>query len=290
MPSPAPAAGQVLLPGSTYRSITASMTAPPAPALSLGLLTDQLAPVGLNLVGITTALAFDRTQPSGRRVRDVVPHCGTIIVVASGGREFWDRMWHDLGQPAPPPQAWSRPIEDRCARTSSDVVAWLANHGVVARAVCARTHPRLNLVQMAEVAGLGVVSPVSEWLLHPQYGPWLSVRFALLVDGTPFGTKFPRPIAGEYQPCAGCDQPCVAACPAAVCHDGDVDHGRCATWRHGGGCMAGCEMRRACPRGVEHRFDPAEERFRHAYALFDMQRQFGLGGWRFVPQWLRGPA
>ncbi|HLU40332.1 MAG TPA: hypothetical protein VK081_13185 [Planctomycetota bacterium] len=259
----------------------------PTPAIALGAVHERLAPLGLNLVGITSAEGFDKTQPSGRRVRELMPTCGTILVVGSGGRDFWQKMLSDLGEPVRDPQASYRPIEDRCARSSRELVEWLAEAGVVARAVCAQRTPSLNFAQLAEMAGLGVVSPVSEWLIHPQYGPWVSVRYALLLEGMPFGTAFTRSLAGEYQPCAGCDQPCVRACPAHVCSGGSIERGRCATWRHDGGCESGCEMKRACPRGADHRFDAEEERFRHAYALFDLQREYGLGIWRFVPRRLR---
>jgi hypothetical protein len=261
------------------------MTSPPAPAIALGSVSELIAPAGLNLVGAVAAEAFDASQPSGRRVRDLAPRCGTVVVAASGGRAFWERML--AAGPLRTPHPWYRPMEKRCERIGAEVTAWLADRGVAARLACPHRHPLLNFTQMAEMAGLGVVSPVSEWLLHPQFGPWLSVRFALLVDGLPFGASFRRAIAGEFQPCAGCDQPCVRACPVAACGNGSMDHGRCATWRHEGGCESGCEMKRACPRGVEHRFGPQEEHFRQAYALFDGRREHGLGGWRLVPRRLR---
>ncbi len=257
------------------------------PALALGSITERMLPLGLNLVGATAAEAFDRTQPSGRRVRELATGCGTVVVVASGGREFWQRMQLDSGSIAGPTPRSPRPVDDRCAKASRDVAGWLATQGVVAHAVCPRRHPALNFSQLAEMAGLGVVSPVSDWLLNPHFGPWLSVRFALLIDGTPFGAAFPRSIAGEYQPCAGCDQPCVRACPANACCGGSMDRERCATSRHAGGCASGCEMKRACPQGVEHRFGADEEVFRQAEGLVHLRKEFGLGVWGFVPRDLR---
>ncbi len=57
----------------------------------------------------------------------------------------------------------------------------------------------------------------------------------------------------------------------------------CASHRHGGGCVSGCDVRRACPVGAQHRYDPDEESFRHAYSLFAMRKHFGLGLWKLVP-------
>lgn len=260
----------------------------PRPALTLGSLTECIRPFGLNLVGAITAEAFDRTQPSERRVRTLAPGCGTVVVIGSGGREFWERLELDARRP------WSsfvayRPVEERCALASRQATAWLASRGVSALAVSPRQQPMLNFPQLAEMAGLGVVSPVSNWLLNPQYGPWLTVNFALLVDSLPFGSGFPRAIAGEYQPCAGCHQPCVRACPAGACGGGSFDREVCGSWYHGGGCASGCDMKRACPQGAAHRFGAVEERLRHAEASADLVRDLGLGGWRrFMPRGLLG--
>jgi len=98
----------------------------------------------------------------------------------------------------------------------------------------------------------------------------------VLIAGTPFGD-----VEAEeqlpFQPCLNCDQPCVRACPVQV-YDGrggarlDV----CAEHRHIGHCKTGCDARRACPVGADHRYGPEEESFRHAYSLFSMRRHFGL--------------
>jgi hypothetical protein len=265
------------------------------PVLALSALSAAPARFGLNLVGALAAADFDRTQPSGRRLREIAPRCGTVVVVGNGGREFWQRMTLDGGASngasrgaGKPPFVGHRMIDDRCAQASAEVRALLAQHDVAAQPITPRQHPQVNFAQLAEMAGLGVVSPVSDWLLNPHYGPWLSVRFALLLDGMPWGDLATQGMASEYQPCSTCDQPCVRACQGQACCAGTLDRHRCATWYHGGGCGSGCDMKRACPVGAEHRFGAAEERYRHAEELADMQKEFGLGVWRFVPTGLRG--
>jgi hypothetical protein len=179
-----------------------------------------------------------------------------------------------------------QPIADSCARRGSEGRARLGAQGLHATHVCPTRNPALNFVQMAETAGLGVVSPVADWLMHPSYGPWVSVRFALLLDGAPLGTAFQRQ-AGEYQPCAGCHRPCVGACPGDACAGGVFAIQRCAAHRHGGGCTFGCYMKQACPAGVDHRYADAEQRARQANSLLVLQRQFGLGWWKLVPKSMR---
>lgn len=265
------------------------MPSPPVPAVTLHSVRERLAPVGLNLVGATTAEAFDRSQPAGRRVQEITPSCGTLLVVGSGGRAFWQRMREETGEPSKRPQTGYQPISERCARLSGELRAWFAALGMRCEIVCPEQNPALNFRQMAEMAGIGVVSPVSEWLMHPEFGPWISVRFAVLLEGKPLGAAFQRP-AGDFQPCAGCRRPCENACPVHACNGGRFDVQRCATHRHTGGCEDACAMKHACPVGVEHRYDPAEEHFRHASALFGLQRQYGLGWWRLVPKSMRPQA
>ncbi|MEZ5967345.1 MAG: hypothetical protein R3F56_26140 [Planctomycetota bacterium] len=260
------------------------MMPPPTPAISLRSLKDWLDPKGLNLIGATTADDFDRSQPCGRRTREVLPSCGSIVVVASGGPEFWRHMRTEIGAQASVTSY--APIADRCSRLSREVCAWLDGRGVRARVVCPARNPNLNFAQMAEMAGLGVVSPVADWLMHPHFGPWVSVRFALLLEGTPLGASFRRCIAGEYQPCDGCDRPCLGACPAHVCASGSFDTQTCQSHREGGGCAAGCGMKMACPRGSHHSYHEDDERLRRAMIELSSSARTS-GWWKLVPRAMR---
>lgn len=255
----------------------------PVPVVTLSSLQERLAPTGLNLVGATTAMAFDAAQPTGRRIRELAPRCGTLVVVASGGPAFWQHCRAESGQPGGPPGASYESAADRCARLAADARAWLDARGVRAELACPARNPNFNFVQMAEMAGLGVVSPVSNWLMHPHYGPWVGVRFALLLDGMPLGSVHRR-LAGEYLPCDGCHQPCVEACPADVCASGTFDDLMCRVHRRAGGCNTGCGMKMACPRGADHRYGEDEERYRQA-AVERAAR--ALGWWKFVPKGMR---
>ena len=147
----------------------------------------------------------------------------------------------------------------------------------------------MNRGSLAEAAGFGTVSPVSGLLLHPQFGPWLRLRAAILVDGMPFGPIADASIADGFRPCCTCHRPCLDACPASVLDGlGHQDLVRCADHRHAGGCSAGCGSRMACPVGGEHRdAPPAQPVHAHTQDLRGMRRWLGLGAWRFVPAFLR---
>ena len=271
----------------------------------------RAADAGLNLFGLVDADRFDAAQTPERRVRALVPSCGTVIVVGSGGRGLWQRFANAPGSAA---GAASKAASGFVATGGFQAVGGFANrgagmagvdgyaHGIVdglasmlfgasirSRVVMSSCTARLPFAKLGEAAGFGTVSPVSGLLIHPEFGPWVRVRAAVLVEGAPFGAVDDASISERFQPCCGCSRPCVAACPAGV-HDGlgGSDLARCAQHRHDGNCVSNCGSRSACPVGSEHRDGPGEHAHRHTHPLRSMQRWYGFGVWRFVPGAWRG--
>ena len=244
-------------------------------------------PLGINLVGLVSSAEFDRCQPRGRRAGELLPGCGTILVVGSGGRELWNRTGALAN--AGPASAGRHPLEHHAAEVQQLLLGWLTERDHACRAVQPGDRAALNFAHIGEMAGLGTVSPVVGKLIHPEYGLWVDIVCAVLVVGEPFGASWQRSVQPSFQPCLTCARPCVAACPAEV-HDGrgKSDLSRCAQHRHIGGCTHGCDVRRVCPIGAEHRHSPEEESLRQAWGLATLRRQHGLGVWRFVPRSLRG--
>lgn len=241
---------------------------------------------GLNLFGLVDAMRFDACQPKELRVGGVWPRCGTVIVLGSGGRGFWQQIERsEVSAGARCGEAAAKAFAAECA---SQLAARCAKQGLRTKVVCGDHAIRLGLPRLGESAGFGTVSPVTGMLLHPEYGPWVRVRGAILCEGHPFGEIQDASIADRFQPCCRCEKPCIAACPAGV-HDGfgHQDLGRCADHRHQGNCGAGCSSRAACPVGAEHRDAPGENGHRHTHPLGSLQRWFGLGMWRYVPRALR---
>ena len=240
---------------------------------------------GLNLFGVVDASRFDRFQPLEQRCGRRWPTCGTIVVLGTGGRGFWY-----LNIPNGIARAQRARAELGAAAVSGatqQVAARLQAHSVPC-CVVPGSSDTLNFQCLGEAAGFGTVSPVSNMLLHPQFGPWVRVRAALLLDGYPFGPIADASITDRFHPCCTCAKPCVTACPSRV-HDGQgsTDHTRCASARHDGGCGEGCGSRRACPIGREHS-DPVDALLHaHSSSLRSVQRCFGLGLWRMVPRLLR---
>lgn len=245
----------------------------------------QAAGAGLNLFGLVDRARFDAGEPRERRLGASTSRCGTVLVLGTGGRwlaQQRDRWQRETGQ------ANEVPVATTVLAGVHHTVALLRAHEVACSVLTFDGRCRVRPERLGEAAGFGIVSPVSGLLLHPEFGPWLRVRAAILCEGMPFGPVAEASIADRFHPCCGCPQPCVSACPATV-HDGFGHHDltRCCGHRQAGGCASACESRAACPLGSEHRDEEAAGH-RHTHELAAMQRWFGFGVWRFVPKVLRG--
>ena len=238
---------------------------------------------GLNLLGLVDAAAFDAAQPCGRRAADLgTDACGSILVLGSGGRACWDVLVAARDGAAPTARRSEHPIDRHGAEVAELVLAMLEAEDLCGRVVLPSSRRSLNFIQLGEMGGLGSISPVIHQLIHPVYGPWVSLRAAILLEGRPFGLPVPEVSAATFQPCDGCDRPCVEACPVgAYAADGRSDPHRCMSHRvDAGGCGEGCDVRRHCRIGQEHRYGPAEEAFRQRHGLYMLQAaRGGLSGW-----------
>jgi epoxyqueuosine reductase QueG len=246
----------------------------------------QAASTGLNLFGIVDAERFDAWQPLEQRTMTLRPDCRTVIVLGSGGRVA------ARGPSEPAVRLAHIELQDVIAyerAAAQRLAAMLLCRSVSNRLVEPVVGQRLNFVRLAEAAGFGTVSPVSGLLLHPEFGPWVRVRAALLLDGRPFGPVADASITDRFQPCCSCAKPCLTACPVSV-HDGlgNQDLARCVEHRHLGGCASGCGSRRACPIGAEHRDQIGPDVHRYTHRILTTQRALGSFVWRFVPRFLRG--
>ena len=242
---------------------------------------------GFNLLGLADGALFDLCQPRGRRARELLPSCETVLLLGTGGREFWQNAERE-GEFRRPSAVFREVLRHRTRRFAVEISTWLRGLGHHGRIVDPEARRTLNFTQLGEAAGLGTISPISGLLLHPKFGPWLSMRAAILLPGFPFGCDFRGDVTSSFQPCLRCSQPCVKACPIQVFDGaGGMALDRCAKHLHQGGCVTHCDVRRACPVGTEERYAATEESYRHGLGLRLMRRTFGLGLWKFVPGRLR---
>ena len=202
-----------------------------------------LAAAGIGLFGVA----------DGRGWGHVWPGCRSIVVVGNAG----DRLWEAFGArasgggPDPDPD----PLDAFVARA----IARATPHDAEGRWVrcAADATVVVDFRALAVAAGFGWRSRLGI-VIHPHYGPWFALRGAWFSDA-PLAPTGPLPGAG---PCASCDAPCAAACPAnAIATTLQID--ACGAWRAEGGCDRVCDARRACPIGAHLRYPADQEAYHH---------------------------
>lgn len=232
--------------------------------------------MGLNLFGVIDAGRFDACQPKEQRLSRCHPRCGTVVVLGSGGRDFWQRFAQSCAKAAatvalPAPQHFA----GQCVR---EIVARFRSRPPIGVVEPDRTC--VSFARLGEAAGFGTVSPVTGLLVHPEFGPWVTLRAALLFEGRPFGDVADASISDRFQPCCTCRQPCLQPTQAAPREDAGPN-------RHSGPCNAACRCRCGCPIGVEHRNGVGEDAPAGPRATLLLRRWLGASVLHFVPRFWR---
>lgn len=236
-------------------------------------LTRQLAPFGLNLIGVTTAAAYDALVPEAYRFGATFG--GAVVVIGNGGGRFWAAyrdhlaLHPDHADLEHPLDAFTTYVMETVAVPLADRLGARPDLRLPFRA----TLPPLSFVHLAEAAGLGRRGLLGV-LIHPEFGPWMALRGALLVDAA---LPAPRPAAG-FDPCPTCrDRPCIAACPGAAVSEVDGwDVPACIDFRVACGadnpCRDRCHARVACVYGRQHCYPP-EALAHHQERAFAVMRR-----------------
>jgi hypothetical protein len=209
-------------------------------------LVSRLGCVGLDLIGATSVAAYDAHVDARRRLADRDPAARGIVVVGNGGAALWRAF------------RAATPDLERAGRDSLDRFTRAAVEAAARDLGGARCHfpfdpaaTALDFQVLGELAGLGRRSLVGV-LVHPEYGPWIALRAAVLV---PWAVMAPRPADG-FDPCPGCiERPCIPACPVGAVGPDGWNVAACAAHRladetH---CAPGCAARIECVYGRAHR-------------------------------------
>ncbi|MDF1663669.1 MAG: hypothetical protein P1V97_18010, partial [Planctomycetota bacterium] len=199
---------------------------------------------GLNLVGVIPSQTA-RKSWNGLPTY-AYPDAGSFLLIGSGGRGHWDfvQTQNTKGE---------HPIEETAwASVRKALPSFIPG----ARLLSQKESYGFDLRSLAVQAGFGTLSPHLLLVLHPKYGPWISLR-ALLYCPADLEPATPIP---DYQPCQSCDKPCLTACPVgAYSLDNAWNVHKCANHRldeetpedH---CASQCHVRLACPVGREHAY------------------------------------
>lgn len=198
------------------------------------------------------AADYDARVPEAWRTSRVHEGTQTVLVVANAGPLLWEQF-----RAAPEFALEQDPLDTYTRRVFDDALA--AKGAVGAEGAFAlynekRDDAYLPLVALAQHAGLGSPGRVGV-LLHPTYGPWMSLRGLVYVRDH----IAPETLA-PFDPCSGCPAPCESACPVGVVSASGVDAEGCYDARlTRAGCALKCDARRACVVGPEYAFSREQE-------------------------------
>ncbi|MGH0032620.1 MAG: hypothetical protein ACQGVC_22740 [Myxococcota bacterium] len=219
-------------------------TGSPDPAPGLDAL---LASAGWNLRAALPVGRYDRIVPPAFGSAALLPGARSVLVLGSGGRALWQAF-----RAAPEFGRGSDPLDAMTERVAARAAALLGGREILAHRPLGGSFA--DFVALGREAGLGAPGRLG-LLLHPEYGPWLSLRAAVLTAlDLPVGT----PLAG-FDPCTGCPAPCQAACHGDALPPEGFRVDRCAAARSREPCRDRCDARRACVLGPNHRYAPEAE-------------------------------
>lgn len=221
---------------------------------------ERLARTGLDLVGVASSADYDASVSERHRLAVIAPGMQSAIVIGNGGRAFWDAFQRDR-------RRWTlHPLD---AFTRAVVTEALSPLPAGARLVFPFDWPGtpLSFVHLAECAGLGRRSLLGV-LVHPEYGPWMALRAAVLLPDVVPPTPLP-----SFDPCPTCvERPCIAACPAGAVGPAGWDVPGCMAHRLRpvDDCAGGCHARIDCVLGRAHRYPPEAMAFHQRAARATM--------------------
>lgn len=207
-----------------------------------------LSAAGLNLRGCLRVERYDGLVPPAWHARSLLASARTALVLAAGGRALFEAFATspEARQPEEPLDAYTR-------RVVEEVADRLAGRALFAFERRGRAYA--DFVALGRAAGLGAPSRLG-LLLHPEFGPWMSIRAVVLT-----ARELPEthPLAA-FDPCRGCAAPCDRACRGAAVAGDRFDVAVCAATRRAeAACRLRCDARRACVVGAEHRYADVAE-------------------------------
>ena len=228
----------------------------------------RLAPHGLYLLGTTEIAAYDAVVPPAWLLGPRAGVARTAVVIGNGGGAFWAAFRRRVAAD-PAAGRVSDPLDGFTRHVVGEAIAPLRDELGAARVIFPfELHPLpVSFVHLAECAGLGRRSLLGV-LVHPEYGPWMALRAAILV---PFALSAPRPADG-FDPCPTCvERPCIPACPVGAVGPAGWDVPRCAAHRIAApdDCGSGCHSRIACVYGRDHRYPPDAQAFHQRRGAFN---------------------
>lgn len=222
--------------------------------------------------GFNLTLAI-KAYDYGDNTEAILPKARSIILVGFGGNKFW-KIFQKYLEDNPEFRINSNDIiDDYSALKFKEAKNLLELNNIRYKFAYPFGDNALdfNFLKLGELGGAGVPSLLGI-LLHPVYGPWISLRGAIITDMDL--DNFVEPISG-FSPCPSCDKPCISACPANTISESGWDWASCMKFRISDKtCAVSCASRRACPYGQEEQYTEEQLNYHHKYVLESAKEYF----------------
>jgi epoxyqueuosine reductase QueG len=193
--------------------------------------------------------------------------CGkSIILIGFAGNEFWDTLRAFLRNNPDFKQSRIDWIDDYTQLIFKSAAEILEESGVSYEIIFpfGTTALDLDFMELGRISGVGVDSLLGI-LLHPEYGPWVSLRGAIHTDLV--FSAYDSPLK-NFTPCPPCPKPCITACPAKTISNRGWNWEVCMDYRLSSEtCENNCASRRACPYGKEHQYTEEQLAHHHKFVL-----------------------
>lgn len=228
---------------------------------------------GFNIVTRIKVSDYDRQVLRDIRATTIFPNAKSIILAGFAGKNFWNILQKFLRENPDFKNTREHWIDDYTLLKFMLAAKILDDKNANYRMAFPFGSGAftLDFLKLGQLGGAGVNSLLGV-LIHPEYGPWISLRGAIITD-LEF-THYNSPL-NSFNPCPTCSKPCISACPAATISEKGWDWKACMNFRlSNDACATNCASRRACPYGKEHEYSEEQLAYHHKFVLKSVKEYF----------------
>jgi len=231
-------------------------------------------PVGLNLVKVLAAGKADESLAGPLKVDSLMPGARSVLVIGNYGGEMWEILQKDMDDNPARYDGNRDPVDDLSSAAIEAAVKEMTDFGLRACAVYPWRQEAcgwLPFQSWALACGFGKMGLVGV-VVHPEYGPWLSFRGAIITDAA----INPDPPLAGFDPCGECEAPCVEECPAGAVSRKGCNVQKCLGARlFDERCEMRCAAREACVYGRAYRFSREQITYHSFTGIQKIRRMMG---------------
>jgi len=228
---------------------------------------------GFNLTLTINQSQYDATPRLTKKLKSIFPQAKSVILVGFAGKEFW-AVFKDYLQKNPEFKTNNIDLIDNYSVLKFNEAAKILNTRQVIYEIAypfGKDALDLNFLRLGELSGAGVPSLLGI-LLHPVYGPWISLRGAIITN---MGFNEYNETLSDFSPCPACDKPCISACPINTISNSGWDWESCMRFRISDEtCSHTCASRRACPYGKDQQYSEEQLHYHHEFVLKSIKKYF----------------